>query len=137
VASISSLPVLNTVFPILYPEGRRALCQTRDARSLSVRRRYRALFGDGIDFQPALGRTPVVGTELGAQDLSRTGILISQFSLSEDILTLFQLGMCCHIIALVVVLPLLVAGCNKSQKQAEINSTPTCATDSSTVRVLQ
>ena len=37
--------------------------------------------------------------------------------------------MCCRFLALVVVLPLLVAGCNKSQKQAEINSTPTRATD--------
>jgi hypothetical protein len=57
---------------------------TTYARSLSVRRRYRALFGDGIDFrteglrvawrlpaiQPGLGPwTPVVKTELGAQDL--------------------------------------------------------------------
>src|ERR1700730_14308541 len=41
--------------------------------------------------------------------------------------------MCCRFLALVVALPLLVAGCNKSQKQAEINSTPNRVTDSSTV----
>jgi peptidoglycan/xylan/chitin deacetylase (PgdA/CDA1 family) len=41
--------------------------------------------------------------------------------------------MYCRFLALVVVLPLLIAGCNKPQKQAEINSTPARATDSSTV----
>jgi hypothetical protein len=80
---------------------------TTYARSLSVRRRYRALFGDGIDFrteglrvawrlpaiQPGLGPwTPVVKTELGAQDLFKgrhfEKYLISKFSLSVIILTL-------------------------------------------------
>ena len=40
--------------------------------------------------------------------------------------------MCCRFLALVVVLPLLIAGCNKPQKQVEINSTPPPALDSST-----
>ena len=51
----------------------------------------------------------------------------------HDIVTLIPTSMCCRFLALVVVLPLLIA-CNKPQKQAEINSTPTRATNSSTVR---
>ena len=41
--------------------------------------------------------------------------------------------MCCRLLALLVVLALLIAGCNKPQKQAEINSTPAQATDSPTM----
>jgi hypothetical protein len=82
---------------------------TTYARSLSVRRRYRALFGDGIDFrteglrvarrlpaiQAGLGpRTPVVGTELGAQDLFKgrhfEKVFDFEIFFKRDILTLFQ-----------------------------------------------
>ena len=41
--------------------------------------------------------------------------------------------MCCRLLALLVVLALLIAGCNKPQKQAEINSTQAQATDSPTM----
>jgi len=40
--------------------------------------------------------------------------------------------MCGRFLALVVVLPLLIAGCNKPQKQAETNSTPAPSMESST-----
>jgi hypothetical protein len=45
---------------------------------------------------------------------------------------LIPTGMCCRFLALVVVLLPLIAGCEKPQKQIEINLTTTPATDSST-----
>jgi peptidoglycan/xylan/chitin deacetylase (PgdA/CDA1 family) len=58
--------------------------------------------------------------------------MVSKNFFKCDILGLFPTGMCRRFVALAVVLPLLIAGCNKPQKQVEINSTPPPALDSST-----
>ena len=111
-ASISSLPVLNAVFRFYtLRDGERFVKNVfrGGGRIAGISLRYRALFGDGIDFrteglrvarrlpaiQPGLGpRTPVVGTELGAQDLFKgrhfEKVFDFEIFFKRDILTLFR-----------------------------------------------